>query len=296
METNEIIFTHQIAPTEFVLPDNGIKYAYQLLSLPDGIPLFLHTHFRSNMDFSDPALIDTLGARRPVVLFDSGGVGKSTGEVPETFQGWADHLIAFVQALGLEQIDLLGYSMGGCAAQVALTAPHLIRKLILAGTMPSQGPVDIPARPEPIALLASAKVDEEFEIALAKSFYNWTDEGRAAAKVSWDRIQLRRHDRAPFLDLKSSAQQRAATSDWKQRNPNYSYDRLEELKMPVLTANGDNDLLIPTVHSWNMMDKIRNAQLIIYPEAGYGFLFQYAELFANHVHTFLDGHGMKASL
>jgi pimeloyl-ACP methyl ester carboxylesterase len=98
----------------------------------------MHIHYRANIDFWDPLLINTLVSSRPVIVFDNAGVGRSTGEIPRTFQGRADDLIAFVKALGLEQIDLLGFSIGGCVVEiVALTAPELIRKLITAGNAPS---------------------------------------------------------------------------------------------------------------------------------------------------------------
>lgn len=191
--------TAQDAKTQFV-ESHGVKYAYRYIGPTSGVPLVLHMHFRGNMDFWDPALINALAEKRPVIIFDNAGVGKSTGQVPETIQGWADHLIAMVRAIGLEQIDLLGFSMGGAAAQmVALTAPKLVRKLILAGTRASQGPDKIHIHDEPIRHLRTASTTEEFRVSIEKSFYNWTDEGRAAAKSSWERILERQDDRSPFL-------------------------------------------------------------------------------------------------
>jgi len=281
--------TAQNAKTQFV-EAYGVKYAYRHIGPESGIPLVLQIHFRGNMDFWDPALINALAEKRPVIIFDNAGVGKSGGQVPETIQGWADHLIAIVHALNIEQIDLLGFSMGGAAAQmVALTAPKLIRKLILAGTMASQGPNKIVMHDEPLRLLATASTAEEFRVAIEKGMYNWTDEGRAAAKASWERIQERQEDRSSFLHAEGTTRQTVAFTDWLIRNPNNSWDRLGELKMPVLVANGDNDLLVHSYQSWLLADRIRNAQLIIYPLSGHGFLYQYAELFASHVHTFLDG-------
>lgn len=90
------------------------------------------------MDFWDPALLNALGAARPVIIFDQAGVGRSSGEIPTTSKEWVDDLIVFVIALGIAEVDLLGFSMGGAAAQmVALTAPKLIRRLILAATSTS---------------------------------------------------------------------------------------------------------------------------------------------------------------
>lgn len=173
----------------------------------------MHTHFRASMDFRGPALINALAARRPVIIFDNASVGKSSGEIPPTHQGWTDNLITFVEALGIKQIDLLGFSMGGCCVQmVTLTAPWPVRKLILAGTRASQGPtMDTDSmHPGPFAFLSSSNIPEDIDKSIAKSFYYWTDKRRAATKASWERIHERAHDRSPFLDLKGAKQQSAA--------------------------------------------------------------------------------------
>jgi pimeloyl-ACP methyl ester carboxylesterase len=130
-----------------------------------------------------------------VIIFDQAGVGRSNGVAASTFQGWADNVISLVSALGIPKIDLLGFSMGGCAAQmIALTAPDLVRKLILAGTaasMPGENsdisgivwPREVPT-PEEITMLASKIEPEDTEEALTFSFFPHTDFGRAAARVS----------------------------------------------------------------------------------------------------------------
>ena len=115
-----------------------------------------------------------------------------------------DSVITFAEALSIKQIDLLGFPMGSCCVQmVALTAPWLVRKLILAGTRASQGPtMDTNSmHPGPLASLSSFNTPEDIEKSIVESFYYWTDEGRAAAKTSWERIHERAHDRSPFLDL-----------------------------------------------------------------------------------------------
>lgn len=264
----------------------------------------MHIHFRANMDYWDPLLINALAAARPVILFDQAGVGRSSGEVPLTYQGWADDLLAFVNALGLVRIDLLGFSMGGRAVQmVALTAPQLVRKLVLAGTSASEPdppsskeglvwPRETAPR-EPIRRLATATTPEEIEDALAYSFFYDDDQGRAAAKAYWNRISERNVAGEPrlvdFVDSDTGAKRQiAASRDWDKPNPRYSFDRLGELEIPVLVCNGDNDVLIPTSRSWEMVCRIPNAQLVIYPHAGHGFLYQYANLVAKHINLFLD--------
>jgi len=128
--------THQTAPTQFVDAD-GIRFAYRRFGKGGGVPLVFMQHFRGGMDHWDPAVTDGFAEHRPVILFDNAGVAASTGETPDTIDAMADHAADFIGALGLAQVDLLGFSIGGYIAQIlALRRPELIRRLILAGTGP----------------------------------------------------------------------------------------------------------------------------------------------------------------
>jgi pimeloyl-ACP methyl ester carboxylesterase len=239
-------------------------------------------------------------------------VGRSNGVAATTFQGWADNVIALIEGLGIKKIDLFGFSMGGCAAQmIALTAPTLIRKLILGGTAASTPgensdvsgivwPREQPT-PEEITMLATKTDPADTEEALTFSFFPHTDFGRAAAKAYWKRVLERNVPDEPLiiqlLNEEATANQTASyVEDWVTPNPRNSFDRLSELKMPVLVLNGDNDLLVRTSFSWELAVKIPNAQLVIYPKAGHGFLYQYAQLVAQNVNTFLDGAGEGAQV
>lgn len=281
--------TQQTAETKYIFV-NGIKLAYRRLGPDSGIPLVMLMHFRGNMDFWDPALINALAKSRPIILLDNAGIGKSEGEVPTTLQGWATHVIGLLDALNIRRIDLLGFSMGGGAAQhVALMARHLVRKLILAGTRTSRTPNTIIGPRHIFYPLANAVTETEFEAAVAESFFNHDSDGQAAAKASWDRIFSRNHDRAPHLSPKIAKRQIEAFRKFSIPHPDNPYERIRELSMPVFIANGDLDLLIPTENSFELVQILPNAHLHIYPNSGHGFLYQHAELFAKHVDLFLDG-------
>lgn len=286
--------SHETAKTQFIIA-NGTKLAYRRLGPSSGIPLVMLIHFRGNMDFWDPLLINTLIKARPVILVDIAGTGKSSGLVPNTMADWAGHAIELLKALSIPQIDLLGFSMGGVAVQyVAINAPGLVRRLILAGTRTSTAPHTVLGPREWFLPLAKSETEEEFRKAWTDSFFNHTAHGRAAADASWLRIMTRKEDRSPHLSPKLAKRQAeaistagpSAESKGKKIHP---YERLQELNMPVFIANGDNDLLIPTQNSIELAKLLPNAHLHIYPNAGHGFLFQYAELFAAHVNLFLDG-------
>ena len=296
----------ETARTQYITALNGITYAYRQVGPSDSttsIPLVMEIHFRANMDFWDPLLINNIASYRPVILLDRPGVGRSSGEISTTYEAWADDLIAFVKALGLERIDLLGFSMGGCEVQmVALNAPALVRKLIICGSGPSQPasqvdgivwPRDEPPQ-KPIKMLATATSRVEMEAAIAYSFFSNTDAGRQAASEYFSRIYQRTSETNggekpihELLGLDKSAEQRTAYQDWSTPNPRNSFDRLGELKMPVLVLNGDNDLLIPTSRSYELLKRIETAQLILYAQSGHGFLWQYAERVAADINTFL---------
>ena len=291
----------QTAVTQHVDAANGVQYAYRRIGANDGVPLVMHIHFRANMDFWDPLLLNTLGSHRPVIIFDQTGVGRTPGTVPTTFQGWANDLIALIKALDLKQIDLLGFSMGGIAVQmVALTAPRLIRKLILAGTTSSMTPVEqIPgvvwprdqASPQYLKALSTAANMDEGKEAIFYSFFYDNDIGRAAAEAYWKRLSERELEPVNLVLLDrdgGSKNQLQSSMAYRTPDPNQPYSRLKELQMPVLVMNGDNDLLIPSSRSWEMYIGIEHAQLIMYPKAGHGFLWQYAELVGEHINQFLS--------
>ncbi|KAG4426456.1 hypothetical protein IFR04_000338 [Cadophora malorum] len=284
-----MISTQQTAMTSYVVA-NGTKLAYRQLGLTSGIPLVMLMHFRGNMDFWDPALINALAQSRPIILLDNAGIGKSEGEIPTTLHGWATHVVALLDALDIEQIDLLGFSMGGGAAQhVALAAPQKIRKLILAGTRTSRTPNTVLGPRKIFYELAHSSTEEEFKAAFALSFFNPSQHGRNAAEASWNRIFTRKDDRAPHLSPVLAKRQTEAFSNFSVPRPDNPYERIQELKMPVFVANGDNDLLIPTPNSFELAQLLPHAHLHIYPNSGHGFLYQYADLFAKHVDIFLDG-------
>jgi pimeloyl-ACP methyl ester carboxylesterase len=128
--------THQTAPTEFV-EANGIRFAYRRFGKPGGAPLVFNQHFRGTMDYWDPAVTDGLARNREVILFNNAGVSNSSGKVPTSMQEMGANAIAFIRALGLTKVDVLGFSIGGMVAQeITAQAPDLVRRLILVGTGP----------------------------------------------------------------------------------------------------------------------------------------------------------------
>lgn len=193
------------------------------------------------MDHWDPALINPIAAARPVLLIDNAGVGRSDGEIPKTYKLWAQHYIDVISALGLRQVDILGFSMGGCVAQmVALNAPSLVRKVVLCGTIPSTGPGVERADTGPFNHLSTATTDEEHRLAFLETMFNTSPRSRAAGEAAWRRITGARSGRCQHVDLAGARRQGIAFAKFMdpKQSADASYKRFHELKMPVLIANG----------------------------------------------------------
>jgi len=247
-------------------------------------PLVLLQHFRGNLDNWDPALVDRLAQDREVVLFDNRGVGASMGVVPETVTAMARDALAFIDALGLKQIDLLGFSLGGYVAQeLVLLRPRLVRRLVLAGTAPQGGP-GLHRWSDDVYALATP--DQPTAEDLLGLFFSNSEQSQARGVESLGRLFQREVDRDEPTDLATRDAQLAAITAW--GIPDESkLNRLAGITQPTLVANGDNDTMMHTQNSRLLAERLPNAQLQIYPDAGHGFLNQYPEQFAADVHSFL---------
>ena len=247
--------------------------------------LVMLQHFRGNLDNWDPALVDRLAQDREVILLDNRGVGGSTGVVPENVTTMARDALAFIDALGLRQIDLLGFSLGGYVAQeLVLLRPRLVRRLVLAGTAPQGGP-DLHRWSEDVYALATP--DEPTAEHLLSLFFSSSEQTRGKGTESLGRLYQRKVHRDEPTDLATRDAQLAAITAW--GIPDESrLNRLAGITQPTLVANGDNDTMMHTQNSHLLAERLPNSQLRIYPDAGHGFLNQYPELFADHVHAFLE--------
>ncbi|GAA3071300.1 alpha/beta hydrolase [Pseudonocardia yunnanensis] len=285
--------TPATAPTQFTAPNlyieagNGITYAYRRFGStgPEMTPLLFLQHFRGNLDNWDPLLIDAIAAEREVILLDNTGVGGSSGRTPNSVTAMAHDALAFVDALGLRTLDILGFSLGGFVAQeLTLIRPHLVNRLVLAGTGPQGGEqmhgftsdvLDAATRDEPTG--------EDF----VSLFFERTPTSIGKGWEFVDRICSRTQDRDAPTSLQTRDAQLDAITTWGIPDPTRLH-RLSGITHPTLVANGDHDILIPTRNSRLLASNLPNAALSIYPGAGHGFLFQHPEEFAAEVNAFLD--------
>jgi pimeloyl-ACP methyl ester carboxylesterase len=274
--------THDTAPTQFV-EANGIRFGYRRFGNPQGLPIVLNQHFKGTMDYWDPAVTDGLARTRGVILFDNAGIASSSGEVPPSIPQMGANAIAFIRALSLSKVDILGFSIGGMVAQeIVLQAPDLARKLILVGT----GPRGADMSASKSAEIFAGVCDPPEHLWLAVHF-SPSAAGRAAGLAFLER-KLRRKDRDPEVTAAAAARQREAIGNYITGGES-AQDHLRDIRFPMLVVQGSNDVIIPTVNSYVLQQKLPNAQLILYPDANHGSFYQYPDLFLKHATIFLDG-------
>jgi pimeloyl-ACP methyl ester carboxylesterase len=275
-------YTHETAPTQFV-EAKGTRFAYRRFGNPQGLPIVLNQHFRGTLDYWDPAVTDGLARTREVILFDNVGIASSSGEVPSSVPRMGANAIAFIRALGLSKVDILGFSIGGMVSQeIVLQAPELARKLILVGT----GPRGADMSASKSAEIFAGVYDPPEHLWLAVHF-SPSAAGRAAGLAFLER-KLRRADRDPEVSEDAAVRQREAIGNFYIAGDESAQDYLQDIRLPTLVVQGSNDVIIPTMNSYVLQQKLPNAQLILYPDANHGSLYQYPDLFVKHATLFLD--------
>lgn len=260
----------------------GVPFVYRELGPRSGVPVvFLH-HLMAVLDDWDPRVINGIAAQRRVIAFDNRGVGGSGGSVPRTVEEMGRDAIAFIRALGLQQVDLLGFSLGGGVAQmVALQAPELVRRMILAGTGPKGGGgIEEINKVAALAYLKSALTWSDARNFL---FFPRTPAGKRAAHEYFAALKERTEDRDRPISLQARRAQLAAIKTAGLSEP----DDLSRITQPVLVANGDHDLMVASHLSADMARRLPNARLTIYPDSGHGGVFQHHQAFVSEVLDFL---------
>jgi pimeloyl-ACP methyl ester carboxylesterase len=276
-------FMQDTAPTQFA-EAGGIRFAYRRFGRPGATPLVFFNHFMGTLDDHDPALSDAFAADREVILFNNAGVASSSGLVPDSIEAMARDSISFLDALGVDQADLLGHSMGGLVAQeVALARPGLARRLVLVGTGP-RGGVDVGNTPAWVSELFTRKYEQQEDMWLPILF-GTSETAQAAGRAYVDRIVARKDRDTPFSDQSVLAQRTALGIYGGTKDPSFAH--LKGLLMPVLVVNGTTDIVIPTINSYILQQFIPDAELVLYPDASHGAHFQYPERFTRYTREFL---------
>ena len=278
---NGVITSYKNAPTSTVSA-GGVDFAYRELGPMTGVPVVLVTHLAAVLDNWDPRVVDGLATKHRVIAFDNRGVGASTGTTPTTIQAMAKDAVTFIRALGLNQVDLLGFSLGGMISQVIVQdEPQLVRKLILAGTGPAGGEgiknVTKLSHLDTVRALLTLQDPKQF------LFFTRTPNGRRAGKEFLTRLKERTTNRDKAISLKSYFAQLDAIHRWGLEQP----QDLSVIRQPVLVANGESDRMVPTQNSVDLARRLPDSDLVIYPDAGHGGIFQFHAQFVEQALAFL---------
>jgi pimeloyl-ACP methyl ester carboxylesterase len=271
-------------PNKLVGALNRVDYAYRDAG-EGAVPLVLLQHFRGNLDNWDPALIDALASTRRVVTFDNAGVGGSTGTTPHVIEQMARDAIAFLAAMDLGQVDLLGFSIGSFVAQeITLIRPALVRRLILASSAP-QGAAGMHGwASEVIGAVGKPETSPEDYLNV---FFARSSSSQKAGQEVLGRIYGRTQDRDKPTTWATREAQYDAVCAW--GIPDHSLlQRLSGIDRPVFVANGDSDPMILPHYSYLIAGLIPQATVKIYPDSAHGFLFQHHAEFAADVEAFLS--------
>jgi pimeloyl-ACP methyl ester carboxylesterase len=273
--------TWRTVPTR-TIDVNGVPFAYREYGPDSGVPVvFLH-HFTAVLDDWDPRMMDGIAAHHRVIAFDNRGVGATGSKVPSDLEMMGADAIDFIRAMGLDQVDLFGFSVGGAVAQmVALQEPGLVRRMVVAGSGP-RGGGGIWKMPF-IVSGAYAKAFATRKDPRHFLFFPRNAEGKKAATDYFERLAERTHDRdKPISRQAALAQLRAITSGGL-----HAPDDLSAIKVPVLVANGDHDLMVASEHSADMARRLPDSKLVIYSNSGHGGVFQHHDKFVPEVLAFL---------
>jgi len=262
----------------------GTTFVYRKLGPATGVPVILLNHWGAVLDNFDPRIVDGLAATRPVIAVNYRGVGASGGKAPLTVAEMAEDAIAVIHALGFDEVDLIGFSLGGFVAQdIVRKEPDLIRKVILAGTGPAGGEGIEQVGPVSWPLIIKGMLtfrDPKYYL-----FFTSAANSRRAAKDFLERLKERKADRDKPITLTTFLRQLKAIKAWGKQAP----QDLSVILKPILVANGDQDIImVPSSNSIDLARRLPNAELVLYEDAGHGGIFQYHKTFVKKTLAFLE--------
>jgi pimeloyl-ACP methyl ester carboxylesterase len=257
-------------PTQTITA-GGVSFVYRELGEHNGgTPVVFLVHLAAVLDNWDPRVMDGIATKHHLIAFDNRGIGASSGSPSNSVEEMAMDAITFIQAMGFQQVDLLGFSLGGMVAQeIVLKQPQLVRKMVLAGTGPAGG--------EGISSVAGVTFYDMLRGFLtgqdAKQFlfFTRTPNGIEAGKAFLARLKERTEDRDKKISVSAFLAQLEALRVWGHKAP----ADLSAVKQPVLVVNGDSDRMVPTINTHDLARRLPNSSLVIYPDAGHGGAFQF---------------------
>lgn len=270
-------------PTQSITA-GGVSFAYRELGVDNpGPPVVFLIHLAAVLDNWDPRVVDGLAAKHRVITFDNRGVGASSGSPATSMEEMARDAISFIRAMGFDQVDLFGFSMGGMVAQeIVQMAPQLIRRMIITGTGPAGG--EGISQVAWVTYLDMVRGWLTFQDPKQFLFFTRTPEGIRAGKEFLARLKERSADRDREITIAALQAQLKALRRWGAKAP----ADLSKIHHPVLVANGDSDRMVPSQNTRDLAQRLPNSELVIYPDSGHGAVFQFHADFVPRALAFLS--------
>ncbi len=262
----------------------GVEFAYRELGTDNpGPALVFLIHLAAVLDNWDPRIVDGFAAKHRVIAFDNRGVGASSGRPASSMEEMAKDAITFIKAMGLDQVDLFGFSMGGMIAQeIVLMEPQLVRRMIITGTGPAGGEgIGKVARVTYLDMIRGWFTRQDPKQFL---FFTRTPGGIRAGKEFLERLKERSENRDKEITVTALQAQLKALRRWGAKEP----ADLSKVRQPVLVANGDSDRMVPSQNTHDLAQRLPNSELVIYPDSGHGAVFQFHADFVPKAIAFLS--------
>jgi len=277
-------YTHETVATQFVEAD-GVRYAYRRFGKASTVPLLFLGYFNSNMDAWDPDVTNGMADTHEVILFDNAGVASSGGETAPTVAEMTSHCVAFCRALGVNAVNVVGFSLGGMIAQqLALDHSELVHRLILLGTAPRGG--------EGLTFTElSPEEQADPEAFLLAAFFAPSTTSQTAGREYLKRLEFRTKDRDLPVSRNSAVAQLAAIREWGIIPATGRYAMLQKITQPTLIVHGNKDIVVEPINALILTQHLPNAQLIVYSDSSHGAQYQHATMFLEHVKLFLNARG-----
>jgi poly(3-hydroxyoctanoate) depolymerase len=244
-----------------------------------GAPLLLLMGIGGNLDMWTPLAAALPSRTIQTIAVDAPGTGGSTGyRLPRRMPGLARTMARLLDALGYEQVDVLGVSFGGVLAQqLAHQCPARVRRLVLAATGPGLG--GVPGSPRVLLRMATPRRyrQPDYFRRIAGDLYG------GAARYDPDATlhgSLARFAHPPSAT--GYLAQLYAIAGWT------SLPWLHRLPQPTLVLHGDDDPIVPLVNGRLLARLIPTATLRVVPGGGHLFLLERPAELAAVLSTFLD--------
>lgn len=254
-----------------------IKMGYRVYG--SGYPLLMIMGYGSTMNLWESGLIRQFASRFKVIIFDNRGMGRTEAGTREfSIEQFADDTSGLMDALGISQAHVLGWSMGSLIAQeLAIRRPAKVNKLILYAALGDAAM--FPPAPEVVRQLTDTSGTPQ-------------ERGMRYISVLFPDSWLRKHGERigeiffrPMGNIpeENVARQAMAIETWKG-----SFERLGGILNPSLLITGVEDVLVIPQNAHYLSENIPNAQLVLIENAGHGLMFQYPDAFCEKIISFLE--------